>query len=289
MERRDHTLTQSGLRLHVTEWGPADGWPVVMLHGIRGYAETFAGVAAALQPGVRVVAYDQRGRGRSDWDPAHDYYTDTYVADLEGVVNALALRRFDLLGHSMGGINAIVYAARHPQRVRRLVIEDAGPGAFEASDGATRIRKEFATTPLRFESWDAAGDFMRALRPTVTEEARQQRLHSMLKPLPDGGFTWRYDHAGIAATRLNPDPSRAVDLAAHVAAIACETLVLRGGRSDYLQPSMVARMRALNPRITAVEIPDAGHYIHDDQPALFAQAVRSFLKRDDETAKEADR
>ena len=202
------------------------------------------------------------------------------MADLEGIVQALGLASFDLLGHSMGGINAIVYAARHPRQVRRLVIEDAGPGAFDASEGATRIRRELATTPERFESWEAASDFMRTLRPTVTEEARQQRLQNMLKPLPQGGYTWRYDHAGIAATRLHPDPARAIDLEASVRAIACETLVLRGARSDYLQPSMVERMRALNPRIAALEIPDAGHYIHDDQPLLFERAVVRFLKQD---------
>ena len=279
MERRDRTLALSGLNFHVTEWGNAQARPVVMLHGIRGYAETFAGVAAALQPDFRVIAFDQRGRGESDWDPAHNYYTDAYVADLEALAQALGLAHFDLLGHSMGGINAIVYAARYPRKVRRLVIEDAGPGAFEASDGATRIRKELATTPDRFASWEAATGFMRALRPTVTEEARQQRLQNMLKPLPEGGFTWRYDHAGIVATRLNPDPSRVVDLEPSLRAIACETLVLRGGRSDYLQPAMVARMRELNPRITDITIPDAGHYVHDDQPALFERAVADFLQR----------
>lgn len=280
MDRRDYTLVLSGLNFHVTEWGDRLGRPVVMMHGIRGYAETFAGIAAALQPGFRVIAYDQRGRGRSDWDPGRNYYTDAYVADLAAIVDTLELDVFDLLGHSMGGINAIVYAAAHPRRVRRLVIEDAGPGAFETSAGATRIRQELAATPVRFDSWEAAGDFMRALRPSVTEEARQQRLQSMLKPCEGGGYTWRYDHAGIAATRLRPDPARVVDLTPHVQAIACDTLVVRGGRSDYLQPDMVQRMRDGNPRIAAVEIPDAGHYIHDDQPALFFQAVAGFLKRD---------
>ena len=280
MARRDRTVDVRGLKLHVTEWGNPEARPVLMLHGIRGYAETFAGVAAALQPGFRVIAFDQRGRGESDWDPAHDYYTDAYIADVEGVVQALGIDRFDLLGHSMGGINAIVYAARHPDKVRKLIIEDAGPGAFDTSAGATRIRNELATTPARFATWDEAGDFMRALRPTVTEEARQQRLDNMLKQLPDGGFTWRYDHVGIAETRLNPDPSRAVDLVPCVQRIACETLVLRGGRSDYLQPSMVASMRALNPRIAGIEIPDAGHYVHDDQPVLFEQAVVDFLRRE---------
>lgn len=277
MERREHTVTSAGLRLRVTDWGAPTGRPVVMLHGIRGYAETFAGVAAALQPGCRVIAFDQRGRGRSDWDPQQGYYTDAYVSDLAAVVDALGLDRFDLLGHSMGGINAIVYAATHPSKVSRLLVEDAGPGAFEAGPGATRIRGELATTPSHFASWDDARAFMRALRPSVTEEAREQRLQSMLRPADGGGFTWQYDHAGIAATRLNPDPARVVDLRPHVAALACETLVVRGGRSDYLQPEMVDAMQRLNPRIRSAVVPDAGHYIHDDQPALFHQLVRDFL------------
>lgn len=283
MQRRDYRLSASGLSLQVTEWGSATAQPVVMLHGIRGYGETFAGVAQALQPQCRIIALDQRGRGQSDWDPARNYYTDTYVADLAALVDTLGLDRFDLLGHSMGGINAIVYAARHPTRVRRLVIEDAGPGAFEASPGATRIRKELATTPERFDSWEAASEFMRRLRPSVTEEARQQRLRSMLKPVETGGYTWCYDHAGIAATRLNPDLSRVVDLLPCVQAIACETLVLRGARTDYLQAEMLVQMQRINPRITGLDIPNAGHYIHDDQPGLFNQAVREYLLRESAT------
>jgi pimeloyl-ACP methyl ester carboxylesterase len=278
MASSERKLTIDGLGFRVVEWGDARARPVLMLHGIRGYSDTFEGIAAALQTDFRVIAFDQRGRGGTDWDPRRNYYTDTYVADIEAIVDQLGLDRFDLLGHSMGGTNALVYSARHPGRVRRLVIEDAGPGAFEQSAGAQRIRGEFATTPERFDTWEAATQFMRALRPTVTEEARQQRLRNMLKPLPHGGYTWRYDHAGIAATRLNPDPARLPDLEAAVRAIRCDTLVVRGGKSDYLQPAMAAHMRELNPRIAYVEIPDAGHYIHDDQPALFERAVSQFLR-----------
>lgn len=277
MERRDTKLSINRLQLHVTEWGSASAWPIVMLHGIRGYGETFVGLAQALQPEYRVIALDQRGRGASDWDPERQYHTNAYVADLEALVDALGLTQLDLLGHSMGGINAIVYAARHPQRVRRLVIEDAGPGAFEASPGASRIRKELETTPTRFDNWAAALDFMRALRPTVSEQAREQRLRNMLKPITGGGFTWRYDHAGIAQTRLQPDPAQVIDLRAPIQAITCPTLVLRGERSDYLQASMVSEMAALNPSLTSLGIADAGHYIHDDQPALVHAAVRRFL------------
>jgi pimeloyl-ACP methyl ester carboxylesterase len=275
--RRDYSLQVQGLTLHVTEWGDKNSRPVIMLHGIRGYAETFTTVAEELQPAYRVIAFDQRGRGESDWDPAHNYYADAYVADLEGVCAALGIERFDLLGHSMGGINALVYAAANPDRVDRMVIEDAGPGAFENSKGAQRIQRELETTPVAFPDWDSAAAYMRELRPTITEAAREERLRSMLKPRTDGGFTWRHDHEGIASTRLRPDPQRVPDLVSAVRAVRCPTLVLRGGRSDYLQPEMAEDMVRLNPLIQWREIPDAGHYVHDDQPEAFCREVREFL------------
>ncbi|VCU68427.1 Tropinesterase [Pigmentiphaga humi] len=276
METRDYRVPANGLELHVTEWGPADGRPVLMLHGIRGYAQTFHGLAQAL-PDRRVIAYDQRGRGLSDWDPAREYYTASYVADLDAVATQLGLGRFDLLGHSMGGIAAIVYAATHPGKVDRMVIEDAGPDAFEHSSGAGRIRAELTNAPLSFESFDHARAFMRALRPSVTEEAREERLRNMLQVHPDGSCSWRYDHAGIAQARLDPLPGHSVDLWPHVKALACPTLVLRGGRSDYLSADTALRMADANPHIRWSEVPDAGHYVHDDQPELVAQAVRAFL------------
>ncbi|MEI8267604.1 MAG: alpha/beta hydrolase [Betaproteobacteria bacterium] len=281
--RTEHTLQVDGLSIAVTEWGEPnvpDAPAVVMLHGIRGYAETFVHVAQALQPQRRVIAFDQRGRGRSDWDPQRRYVTATYVADLLAVADQLGLARFDLLGHSMGGINAIVFSSTYPTRVRRLLIEDAGPGAFEHSPGAGRIKRELEQTPAGFESWEAASAYMRALRPSVPEAARQQRLQEMLRPRraeEGAGFTWRYDLAGIAAVRLNPDPAQVVDLAPHVRSLACPTLVVRGGRSDYLQPDMAQAMADANPRLRWMEIADAGHYVHDDQPEVFHRVAREFL------------
>ncbi|MGB3433705.1 alpha/beta fold hydrolase [Achromobacter sp.] len=279
MQRRDTDMAVNGMTLHLTEWGPQEGRPLFMLHGIRGYAETFAGIAQALQPGFRVLAYDQRGRGASSWDPGRNYYTDAYVDDLAGVADALGLDSFDLLGHSMGGIAAIVFAARYPQRVRRLIVEDAGPAAFEGSAGAARIQRELRETPASFPDVGAAREYLRALRPSVTEAAREERLRHMLKEDGSGGWTWRHDHAGIAATRLDPDPARVADLWPQVEALACPTLVVRGGRSDYLQARTAHDMAARNPNVEWIEIAGAGHYIHDDQPEVFNQAVGGFLRR----------
>lgn len=288
MERRSYMVRgSSGLALRIVEWGPETAEPVVMLHGIRGYAQTFAALAESLNPRFRTIAYDQRGRGESDWDSERQYYTEAYVRDLDAVIRQLQLARFDLLGHSMGGIAALVYAATNPHRVRRLIVEDAGPGAFEDSAGARRIRQELLSSPTAFESWEAAVEFMRQLRPTVTASAREERLRNMLKESDDGTWTWRYDHAGIAQVRLNPDPSRVVDLWPHVEAIACPTLILRGARSDYLRRDTAEAMSIRNQNLHPREVTDAGHYIHDDQPEIVARWVTSFLIESNMQANEA--
>ncbi len=117
-------IASDGLRLRYVSWGRDDAPVVVMLHGLRSHAHTWADVADALTDRYRVVALDQRGRGSSDWDPRRDYHAAAYVRDLDALVRALGLRRFVLAGHSMGGANAFVYASRQPVRLAGLVIED---------------------------------------------------------------------------------------------------------------------------------------------------------------------
>ncbi len=275
-EERQQTVRVDGLRLAVTEWGPAGGTPIVMLHGLRSYAQTFASLATALQPGWRVIALDQRGRGHSDWDPQQRYDTLTYVADLEGVVAALGLQRFHLLGHSMGGANAIVYAARHPERVQSLVVEDMGPGASASSAGAERIQRELAGTPQRFADWAAARAFWRSIRPGVTEEAIDSRVqHSLREEPATGAVVWRHDQEGIAQARRRIAP---LDLWPAMLAITCPVLLVRGAQSDFLSAATADAVAQRCPQVRHVAIDSAGHYVHDDQPEAFHATVRAFLQ-----------
>jgi esterase len=272
----DRYVVLDGLRFHYVERGAADAPVLLMLHGLRSYAETFDEIAEALCARFRVIALDQRGRGRTDWDPAGDYYSARYVADIEALCAALGLERLHLLGHSMGGSNAMVFTGRHPQRVASLVIEDSGPGASAAGAGSDRIKRELANTVMSFPDRDAARASWRAMRPNVTEAAIESRVRHSMVEHPDGHFTWRHDQAGIARARLDPDPTRIPDLWPSVAAIACPTLLVRGRDSDFLRADTAAEMVRRNSLIRLHEIAGAGHYVHDDQPAAFLDAVRTF-------------
>jgi len=263
-----------GLRFHYVEWRPREAPVLLTLHGLRSYAETFEELAAALAGRYRVISLDQRGRGRTDWDPRRNYHTLAYVADLEAFVDALDLERFHLLGHSMGGANAIVYAGRHPERVASLIVEDMGPGASASSAGAERIKRELAATPESFPDWETARSFWRSIRPNATGAAIDSRVRHSLRQLDDGRIGWRHDQDGIAAARLGIAP---LDLWPYLEQVRCPLLLVRGAQSDFLSDETAAQMQARTAKLQRIDIPGAGHYVHDDAPGPFADAVARFL------------
>lgn len=276
---REGFVHANGLRLRIREWGDPGAVPVVLLHGLRGYSGTWRHLAGVLSGRFRLIAYDQRGRGESEWDPECNYYTDAYLADLEAVVAQLGLPRFVLVGHSMGGTTSYVYAGKHPQNLFGLIIEDIAPGSSAVGAGASRIVREMANLPMSFASWDEARAYWRRMRPTVSEAAIDDRLIESLIEDPAGTIRWRYDAAGISRTRLSPDPARVVDLWPVVGRLAVPTLVIRGERSDFCRAETVAEMIRVNPLIDAVTVAGASHYVHDDAPDVFAQHVSRFLTR----------
>lgn len=273
-----HFAELNGLRFHYVTWGRPDRPLLICLHGLRSYGRTFAGLAATLEDRFHILALDQRGRGESDWDPERRYFTPTYAADLEALVRHLGVARFHLLGHSMGGMNALLYAQRNPGRLLSLILEDSGPEAHEGlSDGLQRILAELERTPLSFSDFAAAAAFWRSIRPDVTEEAIQSRTaNSMVEK--NGRIVWRHDQEGIAACRIAQARAEVrLDLWPAVDALDCPTLVLRGARSDYLDADRVAQMRRRNRHVRAEDILCAGHYVHDDNPVAFNRAVGDFL------------
>ena len=274
---REAWVKSGELNLRLVEWGPPEAPAIVMLHGLRSYAYTWEPVALPLLPEWRVIALDQRGRGRSDWDPDGDYRTEAYVQDLETLVDTLSLRRFVLLGHSMGGANALVYASRHPERLAALIVEDMGPGASTGSVGSDRIKQELQKTPPSFANWHEAAEFWRSVRPNISAAALQSRVTHSLKLDDSGRLAWCHDAVGIAKARLSATPDEYVDLWPPVDALAMPTLLIRGARSDFLSCKTAEEMTRRNPRIRMAEVPSASHYVHDDNLSDFNEILRRFL------------
>jgi esterase len=263
-------IKSGAVELRCVEWGDGKAPVLMLLHGLRAYAHWFDSFAEAVQSDYRVIALDQRGRGGSGW--ASDYSTDSYVADVAAVGAALSLDRFGLIGHSMGGTNAVNFAARYAHTVTALVVVDSAPELDRA--GLDRIKHELSITPATFASLDDARAFLRKLHPKASDGSLAVRLKWMLEKRKDSLLGWRLDPA-ILDPRFVPDPpARMWDA---LTKISCPTLFVRGAESDLVTPQVVDRMLAVVPGSKAVEIAGAAHMVVEDNPDDFNAAVMAFL------------
>jgi len=274
MQPTSGTIVNDGLELHYLEWGPPEAPPVVLLHGLRAYGQWFEEFCEPASDRLRLIALDQRGRGRSGWAGPGRYTTDHYVADLHALIRALGLAGVALVGHSMGGANVTAYTAKYPEHVRSLVIVDSAPELDPT--GLNRIRGELGRTPASFASLDEARAFLTGLHARATPRSIETRLACMLKRNDDGSFGWRID-ARIFDPNLRPDPPERMWQA--LASIRCPTLLVRGAVTDIVTQACAQRMLAVLRAGEFAEIPGAGHMIVEDNPQGFNEAVIPFLHR----------
>ena len=269
-EPRTGRVPVGALDLHYVQWGAPTSPPMVLLHGFMAHARTWDLFARDLGRDHRVLALDQRGHGDSGRAPDGVYGPEQYVGDLEQFVAALGLGSFILVGMSMGGRNSMLYAARHPEAVERLVIVDIGPEApppFAPRPGAPE-------DPGVFDSPSQVADFLRGQDPYPPEDYRQEVARHSVRQRPDGRYEWKWD----PALRTSRSPV-AGDYWATLRAIRCPTLIVRGAESPILPREMAERMVRDLPTSRLVEVPRSGHPVQEDNaPALIA-AVREFLGR----------
>ena len=120
----DELVDIGNLTLHYVKWG-TEGTPIVCAHGLTANAYCFQAFADNLAADHQVFAYDLRGRGDSD-KPQQGYTVPLHAVDLAGLIDKLGLERPVLIGHSLGALIALYFAAHYPDKLSKLVLIDAG-------------------------------------------------------------------------------------------------------------------------------------------------------------------
>ena len=273
-EAADRSILVNGLNFHYLEWGDAANPTVLMLHGALQQGHSWDFISLALSDEFHILALDQRGHGDSDWAQEGDYSVEAQQRDIDGFVEALGLDSFILIGHSMGGRNAYVWASRHPKALKGLIIVDTGPEIQR--QGQERIRR-FRELPDELDSFE---EFAQRVQE-YTGRSREQTLGALkysIRQRSDGKWTWKYD-------KLMRDPGRRdagwtpEQLWECVGRIDCPTLVVRGDRSDLFLEETMNRMQQAIPDCVTVTIPQAGHLVQGDNPVDFVVAVQGLLHR----------
>ena len=274
VQPQDRTVTANGIRINYLDWGNEGKTPMVLLHGLRGHRHSWDDFSPGMCGDYQVLAVDQRGRGGSDWATDGDYSAAAYVADVAAFSEVLGLRPFVLVGHSMGGRNAVHFAAEYPDRVEKLVMVDVGAEADQR--GIDRIRDEIVAVPEEFDSFEAVVQYMNAQNRFASEPVLRRRLTYATRKLDNGKTGWQYDLVIREQVRNGTGP-QPPDMWPMLPSVKCPTLIVRGMETDLLTPEVTRRMLDTLPDGHLAEVPRAAHMVFEDNPEGFLAAVRGWL------------
>ncbi len=258
MDFQRHSFHHDGLTLSYLDSGSSPASiarpPLLALHAHLMQGATYTALAASLWPDYRVIAPDQRGHGESSH--AATYTREDYLGDIEALLTLLDLPEVVLLGNSLGGVNAYQFAARHPERVKALIIEDIGVVVADDISFVLPWRGAFST---REELEEKIGErFVPYLRDSFR--------HS------EAGWHLAFDPLDMVHSQQNLIGDHWADWLAS----ECRAILLRGRESPVTSKEHLEQMAERRPH-THLLIFDGGHALHADNPGAFNDVVRSFL------------
>jgi pimeloyl-ACP methyl ester carboxylesterase len=262
----------NGTKLHYLDYGAAGRRPMLCIHGGAAHAHWFDFVAPGFTADHHVLALDLRGHGDSARAEPSSYVWKTFAADVDAFVEKLDLRDFVLVGHSMGGMISLVYAATHPGRIGRLVIIDSI--MLMPMERVTRMR-EFGTRPAKGYATQEELVERYRLEPAgpqlaAPEVLRRMALHSGSQ---DTDGLWR--HKADRGVYANFSQIAGLPLWEKVKVPA---LVIKGEHSNRFTPEVLAEVRARAPQVQMAQVPASDHHITLDNPRGFIEVVREFLR-----------
>ena len=270
---REGVITSGGMPIHYLDWGDPSAHPFLLLHGFTSHAHGWDFLADRLCKKYRIVAIDMPGHGDSGWS-LKGYTIDIFRKELLDFCDGLGLKRFSLLGQSLGGMAAMDFASRYPERVERLLIVDAGPKVPQG--GKRDLIVKFFGGKSRFASPEDVFAFRRSQDTRCVEYMERYLTYHAVKQLKDGSWTWKYD-------KLFRNPlllllkTRQPDLWGSLPHIKCPTLVLHGELSPVLTQDVADRMAQVIPHCKLVTLKDTSHRIHIERPEEFERLVQEFL------------
>lgn len=286
----EQTVEANGIAHFVVRFGEArePERTLVCAHGFLDHAFGFEPLARHLVPmGFAMIAFDFRGHGRSGWVPPGGYYHFAdYVADLDALLPKIAPPRPHLLGHSMGGTAAGLFAGARPEAIGKLVLlEGLGPPEAPVAeapqrmraflDGVARVRERGREHPGRpMASVEEALVRMRRVHPEIGDDPGLFLAEKATRELPDGTRVFRYDPLHRTTS---PNLYRFDVHAALLGEIRAETLLVYGSKGYRFPPEEEQRREAAIPSRRRVIIEGAGHMMHWTHPREVAEAIALHL------------
>lgn len=252
------------MKLHCRKYG--EGKPLIILHGLFGSSDNWHSLARKWGETHRVYALDQRNHGSSPHESAMNY--QEMAQDLHQFITQERLGDVNIIGHSMGGKVAMLFASQHPDLVKSLIILDIGIdrviGKHEAILNILRT-----VNPEEYSSRDEIGI---QLQKFITSMPIQQFLLKNILRRMDGSLAWKFNRETLLENY--DELTSSLDLAQPFIG---SVLFLRGARSDYLGEALSTETLQYFPLAQLQIIEGAGHWIHADNPKDLSRHILDFI------------
>lgn len=278
-----------GLRYHIRRWGRPGAPLLFMLHGWMDVSASFQFVVDKLAQDWHIIAPDWRGFGLTQRVPADVYWFPDYLADLDAILRHYAgVDPVNLLGHSMGGYVAGLYAGVRPQRISKLInLEGFGPAITQPDQAPERYAKWLdelrdAPTMQSYPTQEAVASRLKKNNPRLTSE----RAGFLAQHWASESSSGRWEILGDPAHKIiNPVLPKVEEMLACWRRISAPALCVEAadtnmwlwmGGKDVMRAEIDRRVGCLAyGRLELVA--DAGHMLHHDQPQLLALMIEQFL------------
>ncbi len=243
------------------------GQNIVILHGLLGSSDNWYSLAKQLAEQHQVFLLDQRNHGLSGW--SDDWNYEVMVQDLHEFITENALQSIVLIGHSMGGKVAMLYAGKYPERLSKLVIVDIAPRHYpphhqqileglQSIDLASLTSRQEADTQLAYH---------------ITALDTRQFLLKNLYRKPDNSFGWRMNLEVIVNNIEEVGKAFPANLQ-----YAGKTIFIRGEKSGYITATDEPEIKGFFPEATLATVEGAGHWVQAEQPQRFMDVLLEFLQ-----------
>jgi esterase len=257
------------------------GPPMLILHGMYGSGDNWVSIARELSSHFEVFVVDQRNHGRSPHSDVHDY--PSMRDDLKEFMDDQGIRKALLLGHSMGAKTIMFFAAAWPERVQSLISVDMGPREYHDMATDSRFAANHsgiidALMELDLASAGTREDLDRALRTSIGSGRVRRFLLKNVERDDDRNFKW-----GINLKALKDNLDKVLDglpadeIIASGGITGFPSLFISGEKSDYIRAGDHQLIRSIFPAAEFAPIPNAGHWVHAEQPELLIKTIRYFL------------
>lgn len=260
-----------------------EGFPLVIVHGLYGSSDNWLTVGKKLSAYYKVYMVDQRNHGRSPKSDEHNF--ETLKNDLAEFFDRHKIEKAILMGHSMGGKTAMFFASDYPEKVEKLIVIDIAPKDYFLLNDESQffLHKNIlqAMLEINFKIMESRKDIENYLLARIDSSPIVQfLLKNVHRAKENHQFEWRlnvralYDNLDEIISGVNERW-----FADRLPIFNYPVLFIKGAQSNYILPEDIASIHRIYPEAEVVEIENAGHWLHAEQPRLFMEAVIDFLNK----------